>query len=370
MPTSFLLRSIVTPFYRHNAGFFMFLFLVFFGVVAPSQQLAYHYALILGLLDSPVFLGMVLLAWFLYAFKCSNWVTASLQSPEFSFLYLLSRLDKSGLFLSWLAVQTILFLPVSLYALTVTGVALYRGQYGVALIVQAYIILLCVAGAAKYRSLLYPRDERTRSLLPFGSHRRGLPPAPPPYWSFFIRYLFHSNKALLLGLKVSGCVILWLLLTAQGPCFYVYDVRMPFLIYSLVLLGHGVLIYRCRELEEKRLRFYRGLPVSWTSRFFQMTILYFGLLLPEMLTIGWLTPACIHVKDAFGFILSGYSVLLLLHSVLKIATLKMGDFLKLSLGIFGILYVCVLGDVLIALAVCFFVVAGALFYGGYRSAGG
>ena len=371
MPTSFLLllRSIVTPFYRQNAGFFMFLFLVFFGVVAPSQQLAYHYALILGLLDAPVFLGIVLLTWFLYALKCSNWVTASLQSPEFSFLYLLSRLDKSGVFLSWLAAQIILFLPVSLYALAVSGVALHTGRYGVALLVQTYIILLCVAGAARYKSLLYSRDERTRSLLSFASHRQGLPPAAP-YWSFFIRYFFHSNKALLLGLKASGCLILWLLLTAQGPCFYAYDIRMPFLIYSLVLFGHGVLIYRCRELEEKRLRFYRGLPVSWTSRFFQMMILYFGLLLPEMLTIGWLTPACIRLKDAFGFILSGYSVLLLLHSVLKIATLKMGDFLKLSLGIFGILYVCVLGDVLIALAGCFLVVAGGLFYGGYRSAGG
>jgi hypothetical protein len=43
----------------------------------------------------------------------------------------------------------------------------------------------------------------------------------------------------------------------------------------------------------------------------------------------------------------------------------MEDFLKLSLGVFGILYLCVLGDVLIALSGCFFVVAGGLFRGGY-----
>jgi len=140
---------------------------------------------------------------------------------------------------------------------------------------------------------------------------------------------------------------------------------MPFLIYSLALFGHGVLIYRCRELEEKRLLFYRSLPVSLSARFLQFACLYFLLLLPEMLTIGWLTPTALRWKDALGFILSGYSLLLLLNSVLFVAPLKMSDYLKLTLGIFGILYLGVLGGFVIALAGGFFVVAGCLFFGGY-----
>src|SRR5258708_2222081 len=365
-PFLLLLRSLVKPFYRQNAGFFLFLFLIFFGVVAPSQQPAYHYALILGMLDAPVFLGIVLTALFLYALKCNNWVASSLQDPDFSFLNLLSRLDKRRSFLWLLAVQIMLFLPVSVYAVAVSSVAIYKGRYGVALMVQLYIILLCLTGAGRYRYAVYHPGGLGRSLLSFlppSLRNRRLTGTAPPYWSFFIRSLFHANKALLLGLKLSGCAILYLLLKDQYPAYY--DFRMPFLIYSLVLFGHGVLIYRCRELEEKRLLFYRGLPVSLLGRFIQFGWLYFLLSMPEMLTIGWLTPASVHLKDAFGFILSGYSVLLLLHSVLGVVPLKMGDFLKLSLGIFGILYACVLGDVLILLAGCFFVVAGGLFWWGY-----
>jgi len=359
-----LLQSLVKPFYRQNAGFFLFLFLVFFGVVAPSQQLSYHYSLIRGLLDSPVFLGIVLAAWFLYALKCHNWVAASMASPELAFLHLLAHRNKRDAFLSWMTIQTILFLPVSFYALAVTCVALYQGRYEPALTVQGTILLLHLTAAARYSYLSYHPGTATATFFPTRHRNRA---NAPPYWSFFIRYWLHSNKALLLGLKVFGGAILYLLLKDPDP--YYYDVRMPFLIYSLALFGHGVLIYRCRELEEKRLRFYRGLPVSNVNRFIPIAVLYFLLLLPEMLTIGWLTSVAVRPKDALGFILSGYSVLLLLHSVLKTAALKMGDFMKLSLGLFGILYVGVLGDMLIAVGACFFVAAGVLFNFAYRSAG-
>src|SRR5258708_29973711 len=100
-PFLLLLRSLVKPFYRQNAGFFLFLFLIFFGVVAPSQQPAYHYALILCMLDAPVFLSIGLTALVLYALKCNNWVSSSLQDPRLSFLSILSRLNTTRSFL-WL----------------------------------------------------------------------------------------------------------------------------------------------------------------------------------------------------------------------------------------------------------------------------
>lgn len=158
-------------------------------------------------------------------------------------------------------------------------------------------------------------------------------------------------------------MILYGLLRGQDPDHY--EIRMPFLVYGMILFGHGVLIYRCRELEEKRLLFYRGLPVSLIRRFGQVAGLYFGLLMPEICIIGWLTPVNLHWLDAIGFIVSGYGLLLLLNSLLYVAPLKTGDFLKLSGGIFGILYLGVLGDVLIPMGCFFVVLAGCLFLGGY-----
>jgi len=131
------------------------------------------------------------------------------------------------------------------------------------------------------------------------------------------------------------------------------------------LFGHSILLYRCREFEEKRLLLYRSLPVLRAVRFIQYGLFYGCMLLPEMLTLGWLTPHPIRLMDSLGFILSGYSVLLLLNSLLFVASWRIRDFIKLSGGIFGILYFGVLGDVLIALSGFFFVTAFVLFYWGY-----
>jgi hypothetical protein len=358
-------KTLVKPFYRQNAALFLFLFLLFFGVVAPSMQLDYHYALIRGVLASPIALGVVLFVWLLYVLKCINWVTAILGSPDHSFLNLLSQLDNRRRFLLLLGVQIILCLPISSYALAITGVALYKGYPITAMAVQLYILFLCLAGAWRYQYRLeHPGSNPGRwtrwMRVPALAGRKG---KPLPYWSFFIRYLFQDGKALLLGLKLAGCAVLYLLLKDRAPDYY--DIRMPFLLYTMVLFGHGVLIYRCRTMEEKMLSFYRGLPVSLGQRWVQYCLLYFLVLMPEMLTLSWLTPIAIRWKDALGFMLSGYSLLLLLNSVLFVASLKMSDFLKLSLGIFGILYLGVLGDAVIVLSGGFFVVAGCLFFGGY-----
>jgi hypothetical protein len=75
-------KTLVRSFYIQYAGFFLFLFIVFFGIVAPSQQPAYHYALIRGMLAAPVFLWLVAGCWLLYAIKIVQFVRRVLESPE------------------------------------------------------------------------------------------------------------------------------------------------------------------------------------------------------------------------------------------------------------------------------------------------
>src|ERR1700753_3692775 len=98
MPGYILQKTIVRPFYRQNAGFFLLGFLVFFGVVAPSQQLNYHYTLITGLLTTPGVLACILLALLCYAGKFTRWLAATLSDPSFSFLNELTRLSPRQVF--------------------------------------------------------------------------------------------------------------------------------------------------------------------------------------------------------------------------------------------------------------------------------
>jgi hypothetical protein len=350
-------KTLIKSFYLQNAGFFLFLFLVFFGVIAPSQQPAYHYALIRGILAAPGFFLLVCLAWLLYALKAAGFVTRTIDAPENLFLHMLKGLSGRRCYRLLLAVQVLLFLPVWGYSLAISAVAWHQGAWPTAILVQVYIALICGAATAWYHHrLMHPvTPARRLTKRPLRRHT--------PYWSILLRYLFSENKALLAGIKIFGCAMLYALLKEQGPGDY--DIRMACLAYSLALFGHGMLLYRCRELEATRLLCYRALPVSVTGRFGHYALFCLLLLLPEMLVLGWLAPFHILVIDALELLLSGYTVLLLLNSVLAVIPLRAGEFLKLCLVIFGIWYGCVLGGQLIAMSGFFFFTAAILFFRGY-----
>jgi hypothetical protein len=351
-------KTLTATFYRQNSGFFLLLFVLFFGAVAPSEQLAYHYSLILGMLETPLFLGIVFFAWLMYGLKTIRFLLAMLDEPEAYFLYKLGVLSSRGLFRLCMGIQGILLLPVWGYALVVVGVAMYKQAYVAALLVPLYLAVINIAGAVCLRMRLLFPGRRWVSFIPRRRRRRTV-----PYWSILLRYLLKEEKALVGGIKLFSCMTLYLLLKEQGPDDY--DLRMPFLFYSLSLFGHGAILYRCRQLENTRLLFYRSLAVSQGARFGQYALFYLLLLLPEMLVLGWLTPHPIRVTDTIAFLLSGYSVLLLLNSLLYTASLTNRVFLRLCLLIFGILYCCVLGKDLILLSEIFLVTATILFFRGY-----
>jgi hypothetical protein len=125
-------KTLVRSFYLQHAGFFLFLFIVFFGIVAPSQQLAYHYALIRGILEAPVFLALVAFTWLLYAGKVVQFVFRVLDSREGLFVCRLRSLPPVRCLRLLLRIQHRLFLPVSGYALIIVGVAIHRGAWVIA----------------------------------------------------------------------------------------------------------------------------------------------------------------------------------------------------------------------------------------------
>jgi len=362
-PRNLLWKTFVRQYYRQNAGFFLFFFLIFFGIVGPSQQLAYHYALIRGILEAPSLLALVLFLWLLYAAKCSRWIMGLLHSKDHAFLYILPLLGKTKTFRLLLMIQAALYLPVILYAIAVLIIAFHSWAWTVATILVAFIAVICLGSSALYQYDLFHPGKLTRLLFIRPDGKRSVRKKYTPYWSFLLRGFLTKHTALLAGIKIFGCGMLYLLLRTQTPDDY--DIRMPFLLFGMSLFGHGALIYQLRRMEDQQLLFYRSLPVSLSSRMLQYVILYLLVLLPEMITLGWLTPDHIRFRDVAGFVLAGYSTLLLLNGCLLIAALERGELLKLTGILFGILYFGVLSDNLILLSGLFLVVAGSLFYRAY-----
>ncbi len=128
---------------------------------------------------------------------------------------------------------------------------------------------------------------------------------------------------------------------------------------------HGNLIYRFRELEENKLIFYRGLPVSLSGRFAQYALLYLLLFIPEMIVLIRLTTRHLHVADAILLAANGYVLLLLLNNILFAGALKMAEFVKLIFAIFLLQYGFVLAGGLVWLTGFLFIAALGLFYWGY-----
>ena len=351
-----LTKIIVRSWYSEQAGFFFFIFLVFFGAVSPGMQLAYHYSLICGMLKSPVFLLLVALAWLMYTGKVARFVDLMLRSPEYLFLYKLPALSRRRVFGLFFWIQTWLLLPVWGYAVAIAGVAFRLKEQVSALLVSLYVVLLIVLGAARYSYRLRHRDTRIKSI---DAGKRRL----MAYWSILGRYLVGEGKWMLIGTKLFSCVILYLMLRTQTPADY--DLRLPYFVFSLALFGHGVLLYRCRELETTRALWYRALPVPLIRRFIQIALFCGLLLVPEMLTLGRLTPDPIRTMDSWSFLFSGYSILLLLYALLLATAMPMDDYLKLCLVLFGILYIGVLGSFLMMVSGIFLVTALVLFRWGY-----
>lgn len=387
MTRSILFKSLVKPFYRQNAGQFIFVFIVFLGAVGevggefrytgPILQLEYQYAMIQGMLSAPILFVLVLLAWLLYNEKCARFVLDTLNAPEYAFLDVLNRLDPKKLFGALLVVQVILYLPVSLYSIAIIGVACYKHWWLSAFCIPAYILLLCCINAARFQCLCQNPGKQLSTgisgwtrLLPGAQIRpmesRILPPKKSPvfrYWPYFIRYALRDQKLLLSGIKLFSCGVLYFGMNAVTPDDY--DLRMPTLLFCIGLFGHGVLIYQFRRMEEKRLAFYRGLPVSLARRFSAYALLYGVLMIPEMIIFSRLVPAPLHTGDALKLLLSAYSFLLLLNSFLFLAPIPVRDYLKIVGCLFLLLYFSVLAGVLIWLAGTVLATAALLFWRRY-----
>src|SRR3954447_6501355 len=120
-----LLRVWVQQYYQRNAGFFLFLFVVMFGVV--QYPLAYHFQLMQGIVTSYITLFIAITSWILYACKCGAIVIKSI-AKEKVWLYELQAISTKQLLLSLTVVQAMLFFPATAYILFTISVGIHIKQ--------------------------------------------------------------------------------------------------------------------------------------------------------------------------------------------------------------------------------------------------
>jgi hypothetical protein len=325
-----VMRLFVQRFYAQNSGFFLFLFVVLFGIVqtlTDSLIIAYHYQLIMGMLGNNLIFYLVLLLWLLYQLKCLQFVSTTLAAPENSFFQVINNLERTKVFWLLCMIQGILYLPVLIYSLAVIGISLVHHMYVKASIIIVFHISTCVILAKWYQQRITHLKEPVKNLLLYR-----MPSIPRPYFYLLLSYLITNLKFLFSGIKIFTCLLLMAFLKSLEQNDY--DFRFMMLIYTMALIGNGVLIHKIRIFEETRLSFYRQLPITRFRRWSQYIVFYFILILPEFITLLHLMPLPLHYIDGARILLYTLSFLLLEHAILSAWWMDFPFFLKIATAIF------------------------------------
>lgn len=324
---SILQRSITAPFNRRHAGFFLFVFFLLFGLQPNFKQtLEFHYVILNGIASSANFFFIAVLTWFLYAGKTIHFFNGCVKNKAYTFLQHLNALSPGKRFFHLLLLQLQLLAPVLCYGLAVVIVAVINHHIAGAIAVMFTLAGLCVFTTTTANFLLQKTNQPTlKTRLPsFPLHFHG------NLFSFLLKFIFNEQFIVLLLLKLItfSCLYFFAKTDAQ-----VFEDRMLWLLYLTSLAGHSILIYRNHHFLETKMLFYRNLPEKPLITLLSLLGIYTIVLIPEIWALKGVAIQQHAVMNYVWMILTGPSLLLLLHCLLYTDDMKMEGFLQLLFGV-------------------------------------
>ncbi len=356
---SILQKSVAAPYYRQNAGLFLFCFFLLFGT-QPSltDALIFHYSVMESILSSYLFFWIAAGVWLMYAFKTAHFFFACIKKDAYSFLlqFLSVPLKKRCMALAYL--QTILFLPVWIYGFLIFIIAIRENRLTQGLYVLITILLLSFLSLFLFIIIL--EKGKTFSLFPAWLRIK----FPAKFSFILLRYVFNEQFLALLVTKLLTFFGLYSLTRLEKDYF---DDRILWLYYISSLAGHCLLVYKNHHFTEKRLAFYRNLPVKSVQTIVSLFIVYFILLIPEFWALKGIATHQHAIEEYTWMILAGPSVLLLLHCLLYTEDFSMESFLQLVFGLWVVLIFFSLSSWKWMIALVCLTMAIFIFYSSYYS---
>ena len=358
-----LVKCLVKPFYQQLAGVFLFAMIILFGAVGKlngQDVLGYHLFLIRGILSSASFFFIIFFCWFLYARYCCRYVWNNLADPAFQFLFLLDGIDRRRKLIQLFLLHALLFLPVIAYALVMVSVACYLHRFAAAAGILIYLLVVVFfSSGLTVLKLNHPGKQGQHNGRSF-FFRQGFPTG---YGRFFLRFLFTCSKALYGSLKLLSIGMLWFLV--RGQHHDATEIKMPLVLFSVFIFGHGLILHAWRAMETQKMIFLPGLPYRLLTRFLQASIICLLLLSPETILLFFLTPGQISCRESFLLWACGYSLLLAIHSLLFLGKMDRTDYFKLTGCVYFIFFMAVLAGLAGWMSLVLLILAIVIFYGSY-----
>lgn len=326
---SILQKVLVNYFYKVNAGFFLFGFFVLFGL--PISPVAFHLSLISGIIQSQLFLALVMLAWLMYNLKCLDYILKQLHDPAQSFLFCFTNLSAKKAWSYLLYAQVLIYMPVLLYCAAIVWFALKKQQYW---FVAEIIIFNTIVAAVS--AFIYLNAIRKKQLFAQIFTLPRIPVnLPKPFFSLPLYFLWNNRRQMLLVTKIFSLLLLYGFIKLYEP--ERYDIRPVQLCLLLTAASHSSIIFQIRTFEEEYLGFSRNLPLKTPGRFIRMTAMYACLLLPEFILLLKGYPDHFSLTDYSQLILLVVALLSLFHVTLLLEETSTEQMMRV---VFGILAAC------------------------------
>ncbi|MFT4030930.1 MAG: hypothetical protein QM669_00770 [Siphonobacter sp.] len=284
-------RSLVSEYYRQNAGFFLVILMLAFGILRSDH----HIALFMFVMSSPGILLYIVLGWAVYTIKSMGFIRSQFRHPAYSFLYHLRTVSLLRRYGQWFLIQVGLQLPVIAYAFWMSFSALKTQQWFVLGNIIFAVLLLCILPVLFYERIL-------RNSSPEVQVRSFIRNWALPYPLFFIQYLLRQKALLVLLTKLfSGAVL-------AGVCLLYptddYDERLLSLGLLIGSLAHLGIIHEGYLFEHSYLLLLKNLPHTFVQRFGHQLIQVTLLFLPELILLFRYLPtgvSFLYVAKAFVF---------------------------------------------------------------------
>ena len=332
--SEFLLKVLVKQFYIINAGFLLFGFFVFFGMINGAQLISYHRSLIQAMITSPGFMLVVWVAWLLYNFKCILFCINTIKATDSTYIYILKAVPAKTQLVLYGFIALLQYLPVLTYAVFVVGMALSRQMWLTALLVAAYQVLMLVLAA----NILFNTINKNSVASVADKISGALNKLPRPnigYYGFLPGYLLHSKKIALVGVKVFSLALLSVSFVINGDKF---DEDLFSIFFQLIFIAHAVLVLYCVSFAEALMQFSRNLPLG-LYKIAGMYLFTFGLLLlPEAVFLLINNHGNIPVPQVFILYFTAVGTLFLYTAFLYACRLNMEGYMVLLFATFLMLF--------------------------------
>ncbi|GEM_PF-1248522 len=315
-----LFRSIVTPFYKQIAGALYFLFFVLFGIQPNIKQaLDTHYYILQSIASNPTALSLFAILCLVYLAKCIVFYANRTSKNDYLFLQVINGIPAGKRIPHFVFTALMLLCPVLLYTLGIAFVCIWNRQWYNMIAPAGLSISLLVVLTLSLNGLNRNPTAVTRLIVP------KIIRLPSRIWKFMISYIFREQFLTLIILKLlSFCCLYFFVITDAS----VFEGRMLWLIYSLCLAGHCMIIYKTFYFLENKLPFYRTLPIRSIHLLASFFLSYTILLLPEFWALRTLAVQHRQIYEYSCMIFAGPAFLSLLHVLLYTDDFKMDGYLS------------------------------------------